>query len=142
MTANPSAGELADEIDGFLSKERDYAPTDLLRRAVTALRSAPAQAGVDAVREAHQKLNILDLLISAGYDAEKIHPLCYKYFSYVKFTEAVRAKAIRECAQIAKMYRVTTDSRPIRKDYECLIGTNISIAILALIGRFSPGEKL
>jgi hypothetical protein len=51
-----TAGELADEIDGFLSKERDYAPTDLLRRAVTALRSAPAQAGADAIRAAYDRV--------------------------------------------------------------------------------------
>ncbi len=43
MTHDPkSMLELADEIDKFRSKERDYAPTDLLDRASAALRSAAA----------------------------------------------------------------------------------------------------
>lgn len=45
----------------------------------------------ETIRKAREKLDILDLLVSAGYDAEAVHPLCYKKFSHVKFTEAIIA---------------------------------------------------
>src|SRR5580765_4634217 len=34
-------------------------------------------------------LNQLELLEAAGYDSTQVHPLCYKNFSHVKFTNNV-----------------------------------------------------
>ena len=123
-----------------------------------ALDKLKAKTGADAVREAlaSRCFSMSEPYLSGwrliiGFNTREEVDAVQEYVARLPMRDAFasppsvsvpgveREKAIRECAKIAEMYRVTTDSRPIRKDYEHLIGTNISIAILALIEQ--PGEQ-
>ena len=63
---------------------------------------------MNEVRWIRERLDVLDLLERAGYDASQVHPLCYKDFSHVRFTEEV----IADCLALAR--KDTPVTRPDR----------------------------